>query len=59
MKKNFIKTTDKHTAELLREAGLKELAKEGNRWVFINEPNKLDFSTDDQKNIHATNILCF
>lgn len=59
MKKNFIKTSDKHTAELLREAGLQELAMEGNRWVFINEPTKIDFSTDDEKNIHATNILHF
>lgn len=59
MKQHFIKTTDKHTAELLREAGLKELAKEGSRWVFINEPNKLDFSTEDMKSIHSTNTLCF
>ena len=57
-KQNFIKTTDEKTAALLRESGLHELAKEGNKWVFVNEPDKIVFSSDDNA-MHYTNILTF
>ena len=43
----FVKTSDEHTADLLRKAGFQELAKEGKRWVFINEVGKLNFSDKD------------
>lgn len=41
----FVKTTDPETAEALREAGFPELEKEGNRFVFLNQPkNQAAFS---------------
>ncbi len=55
----FIKTSDENTANLLREAGFQEITMEGNRWVFINEPDKLNFSADETKNMEQSNILCF
>lgn len=58
MKNKFVKTSDENTAKILREAGLHELAKEGNKWVFINEPDKVVFSSDDNA-MHYTNILTF
>lgn len=57
--KHFIKTSDEQTAQLLRDAGLQELDKDGGLWVFINEPTKIDFSSNDMKNVHSTNILHF
>ena len=59
MDKNFIKTSDENTANLLREAGFKELAMEGNRYVFVNETDKIIFSIEDMENIQKTNILHF
>ena len=56
--KHFIKTDDEQTAKLLREAGFPELAKEGSKWVFVNQGNKIEFSSDDKKMTH-TNILTF
>ena len=55
---NFINTTDEQTAETLRSLGFKELPKSGNRFVFINEPNKIQFSSDDMK-MNFTNVLTF
>lgn len=59
MNKNshFLKTSDEHTANLLRGVGFQELAKEGSYWVFIND-NKIVFSSDDKK-IHYTDKLTF
>ena len=59
MKEKFIKTNDEYTANLLRESGFKELAKEGSKWVFINDPDKITFSTDNLRDVHKTNILNF
>ena len=56
--KHFIKTSDKHTAEYLRNAGFPELAKEGDRWVFVNDPSKMDFAADDMK-VSYTDVLTF
>lgn len=55
---NFVKTSDEHTAILLREAGLLELEKERDRWVFANCPNKIEFASDNMK-MHYTNVLTF
>lgn len=53
MKKDyFVKTTDPETAQMLRDAGLVELEKDGQRFVFINDPSKMNFSQTDGK-------LCF
>ena len=58
MKGTFINTTDEHTAEILRSLGFKELPKSGNRFVFVNEPNKMQFSSSDMK-MNFTDILTF
>lgn len=59
MNKKFIKTSDEETANLLRASGLMELAKEGDKWVFVNEINKIQFSKDKMKDAHTTDILHF
>ena len=56
--KHFVKTSDPETAKALRDIGLQELAKEGSRWVFINEPNKMSFSSKEMK-LNYTNTLTF
>lgn len=58
MKANFINTTDIETADLLRKLGFKELPKSGNRFVFINEPNKIQFSSENMK-MNFTDKLTF
>lgn len=58
MKSHFINTTDIETADLLRKLGFKELPKSGNRFVFINEPNKIQFSSENMK-LNFTNTLTF
>ena len=58
--KHFIKTDDAHTAELLRDAGLYELAKEGDRWVFVNSvEKKIDFSSSNKSKMIFDNKLNF
>ncbi len=59
MKNKFIKTNDANTAKLLRDSGLMELAKEGDKWVFVNEKDKLKFEVDDLDGCHVSNILRF
>ena len=56
--KHFIATTDKTTAETLRKLGFQELSKDGNRWMFINDPDNMLFS-DDKLNVAYTDILTF
>lgn len=58
MKSHFINTTDIETADLLRKLGFKELPKSGDRFVFINEPNKIQFSSENMK-LNFTNALTF
>lgn len=41
----FVKTNDQETAEILRASGFVELEKEGDKWVFLNNPSKAEFST--------------
>lgn len=55
---HFIATTDSSTAETLRKLGFQELAKEGDRWMFLNEPNKIMFSSDNLK-FNYTDKLTF
>lgn len=57
MKNHFVKTSDENTANLLRKAGLQELAREGDKWVFISDDKKT-FSLEDGKMFY-TNKLCF
>ena len=59
MKNQFIKTSDASTAKSLRNAGLIELAKEGDKWDFVNEKDKLKFEVDDLDGCHVSNILRF
>lgn len=57
-KKNFVKTNDAETAEMLRKAGFVELAREGDKWVFLNENGKMDFS-DSKAKVCFDNKLTF
>lgn len=57
MKQNFIKTSDEHTAKLLRQSGLTELPKEGSMWVFVNDNNKI--TMEEMKGVQLTDILRF
>ncbi len=56
--RHFINTTDPGTAETLRQLGFKELPKSGDRWVFINEKDKISFSSDNLK-MNYTDKLTF
>ena len=58
MNNTFIKTQDEDTAKLLREAGYIELAKEGNRWVFVNN-DKIKVTMEVMKNVQLTDVLHF
>ena len=55
--KNFIATTDRETANLLRELGFEEIESSGGRWVFINT-DRIMFQ-DGVKNVSYTNVLHF
>jgi len=54
----FINTSDEETAETLRKLGFDELPKNGKMFVFINEPNKIVFSSENM-NLHFTDKLMF
>lgn len=56
--KQFINTVDPDTADILRKYGFKELPKSGNKYVFINEPNKIQFSSQDMQ-MSYTDVLTF
>lgn len=57
MKNNFIRTTDKETADKLRNLGFKEIkTSESNVFMFVNDKTVTQFSSD--KNISYTNNLC-
>lgn len=58
MKNQFIKTTDKQTAEKLIFFGFKLISQIGNIYTFINEPPKnFNFESIDNKKIVYDNIL--
>ena len=58
MNKNFIKTTDKTTADKLIANGFKLISSAGNIYTFINQvPKNFNFDMIDKKMIVYDNIL--
>lgn len=56
-KKNFIRTSDKETAEKLRKAGFHEISEAStSSYCFVND-GKINFSSEDAKNIVYTDKL--
>ena len=56
--KNFIKTTDKETANKLIIAGFQLITQVGNIYTFLNQtPNNFNFDTVDKKKIVYDNVL--
>lgn len=56
--KNFIRTSDKETAEKLRQAGFTELNENSavTSYCFLND-GKFDFSSEDMSNVVFTNKM--
>ena len=52
---NFIKVTDKETAEKLKELGYQLVQSDGSGYTFINDATKPQ--TFDEKKVAYTNIL--
>lgn len=58
MNKNFIKTTDKATADKLLSSGFQLVSHSGNIYTFINKaPKNFSFDAIDKKMIVYDNIL--
>lgn len=56
--KHFIKTADESTADKLKTIGYQELRFEDGVHTFLNDSNKIIFSSDiDQSKIKLTNVL--
>ena len=56
--KQFIKTTDKVTADKLKTAGFKLISQANNIYTFLNNPpQNFNFDVIDQKMIVYDNIL--
>ena len=57
-KQNFIKTTDKETADKLISAGFQLVSQSGNVYIFLNQsPKNFNFDEIDKKKMVYTNIL--
>lgn len=57
-KQNFIKTTDKETADKLISYGFQLVSQSGNVYTFLNQPPKnFVFDEVDKKKMAYTNIL--
>jgi hypothetical protein len=57
-KQNFIKTTDKETAEKLISAGFQLVSQSGSVYTFLNQaPNNFNFDVTDKKKVAYTNSL--
>ena len=57
-KKNFIKTTDKETAEQLISVGFQLVSQSGNTYTFLNQlPKNFNFDEVDKKHMAYTNTL--
>lgn len=57
-KQNFIKTTDKETAEKLMSAGFQLMSQNGNVYTFLNQfSTNFSFDEVDKKKMVYTNIL--
>lgn len=52
----FIKTRDSETAENIRSLGFKELPKEGDYFVFINDQSKSNFA-NKEKIVYTDKLL--
>ena len=57
-KQNFIKTTDKETADKLISAGFQLVSQSGNAYTFLNQlPKNFSFDEVDKGKMAYTNIL--
>ena len=58
MKQNFIKTSDKHTADILLNLGFQQVDVSRGIYTFLNA-DKMQFSDDiDKSKIQYSNMLC-
>ena len=58
MKQNFIKTTDKSTAEKMISEGFKLVSQVGQVYTFLNDmPENFHFESIDKKYIAYSNML--
>ena len=58
MKQNFIKTSDKHTADILLNLGFQQVDFSSSIYTFLNA-DKMQFSDDiDKSKIQYSNMLC-
>lgn len=58
MKQNFIKTTDRSTAEKMISEGLKLVSYVGQVYTFLNDmPESFHFDGIDKKHIAYSNVL--
>ena len=56
--KNFIKTTDKETADKLISVGFQLVSQNGNVYTFLNQlPSNFSFDEVDEKKMAYTNTL--
>lgn len=55
---NFIVTSDKATAELLKENGFVLQSENNGKYTFINDGNKINFSDETKKKVAYTNKIC-
>ena len=58
-KQNFIKTTDKETADKLIAAGFQLMSNESGVYTFLNQINNFNFENVDAKKMVYTNTLNF
>jgi hypothetical protein len=57
-KQNFIKTTDKETADKLMSLGFQLVSQSGSVYTFLNQaPANFNFDEADKKKVAYTNIL--
>jgi hypothetical protein len=57
-KQNFIKTTDKETAEKLMSLGFQLVSQSNGIYTFLNQaPTNFNFDETDKKKVAYTNIL--
>ena len=58
MKQNFIKTTDRYTAERLISEGFKLVSQVGQVYTFLNDiPENFHFKSADKEHIAYSNML--
>lgn len=58
-KYNFLITTDKDTADILVNHGLKLIQSAGNTFIFLNNQNKMQFSGSELLKVVYTNKMMF